>query len=385
MIDISRLYLGMEKDADRLRYGRSEQERRPVVVFSATKRCNLKCCHCYADSPDGTAEPELSTEQAYALIDDLAAFGCPVVLFSGGEPLLRADMPDLMAYAVSKKMRVTLSTNGTLISESMARRLKTVGLTYAGISLDGLAAAHDNFRRVEGAFDKALAGIRACRKAGIKVGLRLTLTRSTAADIEDIFKLMTDEDIPRICFYHLVYTGSGKTLQAEDLSHEESRTVFDKIIDITVGLHARGIKKEVLTVDNACDGPYLYLRLLREDPRKAENVKKLLERQGGDAAGQGIGCVDWTGKVFANQFWRHYSFGNVLERPFSEIWMDRSDPLMNGLKDKPEHLKGRCGQCTYQALCNGSSRVRAEAVYNDPWAPDPACYLTDEEIGVKNG
>ncbi|MGD9939698.1 MAG: radical SAM protein [Clostridia bacterium] len=385
MIDISRLYLGLEKEADRLRYERPKEQRKPVVVFSATKRCNLKCCHCYAHSPDGQAEPELTTAQAKALIDDLSAFGSPVMLFSGGEPLMRTDMPELMAYAVERKMRATLSTNGTLITEAMARELKKVGLTYAGISLDGLAAAHDSFRGVDGAFDKALAGIRACKKAGIKVGLRLTLTRSTVEEIDNIFRLMVDEDIPRICFYHLVYTKDSPDIRDIDLSHEESRAVFNRIVDITADLHAKGIFKEVLTVDNACDGPALYLRLLKEDPVKAEKARKLLEIQGGDATGTGIACVDWTGKVFANQFWRHHSFGNVLERPFREIWMDRTDPLMDGLKDKANRLKGRCGACRFRQLCMGSSRVRAEAVDGDPWAADPACYLSDEEIGVLHG
>ena len=154
------------------------------------------------------------------------------------------------------------------------------------------------------------------------------------------------------------------------------------IIDQTKSLFDRGFPKEVLTVDNHADGVYLYLRLLRENPERAKEVYELLKMNGGNSSGHGIGCVSWDGSVHADQFWRHYSFGNVKERPFSAIWTDLSNPLMAKLKDKKNYVKGRCSRCKFLEVCGGNFRVRAEAVYNDIWAEEPACYLTDEEIGI---
>ena len=322
----------------------------------------------------------MTHDQSKALLDDLAVFGVPVVLFSGGEPLLRPDTLSLVEYAVSLGMRAVLSTNGTLLNDEASGRLKRAGLSYAGISLDGLPELHDAFRGKAGAFDGAMAGIEACRKAGIKVGLRLTLTQRNFRQVPDIFKLLQEKAIPRICFYHLVYAGRGESLRKDALSKSESRQVVDRIIDETAALHKKNIPTEVLTVDNHADGPYLYLRLLREDPERAKRVLELLRMNGGNSTGHGIGCVSWDGSVHADQFWRHHSFGNVLQKPFSQIWTDGSDSLLSKLKDKKKYVKGRCATCRFLDICGGNCRVRAEAVYGDIWAEEPDCYLTDQEI-----
>ena len=277
-------------------------------------------------------------------------------------------------------MRVVLSTNGTKIDKETAERLQKIGLSYAGISLDGLKDYHDKFRGTPGAFDAAMAGVRNAREAGIKVGLRFTIHRGNADQIPNIFDLVEEENIPRICFYHLVYAGRGSRLVEEDLSHEETRRIVDLIIDRTRDLHQKGHAAEVLTVDNHADGPYLYQRLLKEDPKRAAEVLELLKMNRGNSSGRGIGCVSWDGQVHADQFWRHQNFGNVRERPFSEIWTDPDIPLLQALKDKRPHVKGRCAQCRWLDVCGGNFRVRAEAVTGDLWEPDPACYLTDEEI-----
>lgn len=391
MIGISKLYCGSVEPSDALRYGRHSgslpshllqfsADKKPVVVWNATRRCNLKCVHCYAHARDELFPGELSTAQGKTLIGDLAEFGAPVVLFSGGEPLMRPDLVELAAYAVERKMRAVISTNGTLITPDKARELKTVGLSYVGISLDGMEEVNDRFRGHRGAFRMALDGIASCREAGIKVGLRFTINRMNAQEIPAIFDLLEEHDIPRVCFYHLVYAGRGSKLMKEDLSHEESRTVVDLIIDRTQDLHRRGKMKEVLTVDNHADGPYLYLRMLREGSPRAADVLELLQMNEGNNSGRGIGCVSWDGSVHADQFWRHYSFGNVQERPFSRIWTDLSNPLMKQLKEKKLHVKGRCAGCRWLDICGGNFRVRAEAATGDLWAPDPACYLTDREI-----
>ncbi len=391
MIGISKLYCGTVEPSDALRYGRHSSrlpshllqfsaDKRPVVVWNATRRCNLKCVHCYAHAEDRTFADELTTSEGKDLIADLAGFGVPVILFSGGEPLVRKDLPELADYAVKKGMRAVISTNGTLISAETAKTLKDIGLSYVGISLDGMEEINDKFRGIRGAFQAALKGIENCQQSGIKVGLRFTINKFNVEEIPHIFDLLEERNIPRVCFYHLVYSGRGSQLVADDLSHEETRRAVDLIIDRTRRLHEKGKPKEVLTVDNHADGPYLYMRLKKEDPERAKEVLALLKMNEGNNSGRGIGCVSWDGEVYADQFWRHYSFGNVKHRPFSEIWTDTSEPLMGKLKEKKNFVTGRCAGCRWLDICGGNFRVRAEAVTGDVWAPDPACYLTDEEI-----
>lgn len=394
MIGISKLYCGTVEPSDALRYGRESRslpshllqfssDKRPVVVWNVTRRCNLKCIHCYAHAKDSSFKNELTTDEGKALLDDLAQFGVPVILLSGGEPVMRKDLPELARYAVEHGMRAVISTNGTLITPEKARLFKEIGLSYVGISIDGMEEVNDRFRGVKGAFQSALNGIRNCQEADIKVGLRFTINKLNAAEIPAIFDLIEDMNVPRICFYHLVYAGRGSELVEQDLSHEETRTVVDLIMDRTKDLHDRGKPKEVLTVDNHADGPYLYQRLCKEDPERAKEVLELLKMNEGNNSGRGIGCVSWDGRVHADQFWRHYSFGNVRERPFSEIWTDTSNSLMKKLKDKKRYVKGRCAKCRWLDICAGNFRVRPEAVTGDLWAPDPACYLTNQEIGIQ--
>jgi 12,18-didecarboxysiroheme deacetylase len=391
MIGISKLYCGTVEPSDALRYGRHSKElpsellqfsidKKPVVVWNVTRACNLKCIHCYARAVERTDEKELSHNQGIALIDDLADFGVPVLLFSGGEPLMRSDLVDLASYAVKKGMRAVISTNGTLITRKKAEELKHIGLSYVGVSLDGMEAVNDRFRKKKGAFREALAGIKNCQEVGLKVGLRFTINTMNIDEIPHIFDLLEENSIPRVCFYHLVYAGRGSDLLDHTLEHSETRKVVDLIIDRTKALHDKGIPAEVLTVDNHADGPYIYLRMLEENNPRADDVLSLLKMNEGNSSGRGIGCISWDGSVHADQFWRHYSFGNVLERPFSEIWSDLSNPLMAKLKEKKKHIKGRCSECKWLDICAGNFRVRAEAVSDDTWAPDPACYLTDEEI-----
>ena len=393
MIGISKLYCNTVEPSDALRYGRDSnklpshllqfsKDKKPVVVWNVGQRCNLKCVHCYSQSKDIEYPGELNTKEAKAMLDGLAEYGAPVILFSGGEPLMRKDLMELITYAKDKGLRAVISTNGTLITEEKAEELKQFGLSYVGISLDGLRETNDKFRGIEGAFDDALQGIRNCLKLGIKVGLRFTINKRNAQDIPGIFELIEKEKIPRVCFYHLVYSGRGSRLMEEDLTHEETRNVVDLIIDKTKEAHDRGNKIEVLTVDNHADGPYIYQRLLKEDPKRAAEVLELLKWNEGNSSGHGLACISWDGAVHADQFWREYTFGNVRERKFGEIWEDKSNSLLTKLKDKKHHVKGRCSKCKWLDICGGNFRARAEAYYGDKWEPDPACYLTDEEIGL---
>lgn len=405
MIDISRLYCSQDTTGDPLRYGhkrgpghgsphatekkehevpRSASERRPVVVWNITRRCNLSCIHCYTDSHNTEYPGELTTDEAKKLIRDLASFGIPALLISGGEPLIRKDIFAVAQFAKDLNLRLTLSTNGTLIDKEMARRIKEVGFSYVGISFDGIGETNDRFRGMKGAFDMAVNAVRNCMEIGQKVGLRLTLTRRNYEDLNAIFDFIEKEGIQRACFYHLVYAGRGSRISKDDLNHEETRKAIDIILDRTEDLHMKGLKKDILTVDNHVDGPYLYLRLKERDPKRAEEVAALMRWNGGGAnsSGVGIGDIDPSGNVHPDQFWQHYTLGNIRERRFSEIWMDTTDPLMAGLKNRIPLLKGKCSRCKFIDICGGSFRVRADVVHGDPWAPDPSCYLTDKEISI---
>ncbi|MFV0421711.1 12,18-didecarboxysiroheme deacetylase [Oleidesulfovibrio sp.] len=394
MIGISKLYCGQVEPSDALRYGRDSgkmpshllqfsKDKKPVVVWNMTRRCNLKCVHCYAQAVDPEGKDEISTEQGKEIIRDLAQYGAPVMLFSGGEPLVRKDLVELAKYATDQGMRAVISTNGTLITKEKARELKEVGLSYVGISLDGMEEVHNKFRGVPNSFKKALEGIENCKAEGLKVGLRFTINKRNAPEVPKIFDLIKELEVPRICFYHLVYSGRGSELIKEDLDHAETRAMVDLIMDRTRQLFDEGHPKEVLTVDNHADGPYVWMRMLKEDPKRAEEVFELLQYNEGNNSGRGIGCISWDGAVHPDQFWRNKVFGNVLERPFSEIWDDPNIELLAQLKDKKQHVKGRCAQCRFLNICGGNFRARAEAFYDDVWAPDPACFLTDEEIGIK--
>lgn len=400
MIDISVLYCGLETPSTPHRYGRaiteidppehqrmrlakSASERRPIVVWNLTRTCNLKCQHCYTDSSNRRYSGELNTEECRAVLDDLADFRVPAVLFSGGEPLTRPDLYELAAYARSKGLHVVLSTNGTLIDRSAAERLKKLQFAYVGISLDSaFPEVHDRFRGVSGAYERTMRGFRHCVEVGQKVGLRLTLTRETCENLDDIFDLIEREGINRACFYHLCPSGRGKDLYRMD--PEQSRRAMDTIFERTRQLNADGRRVEILTVDNHCDGAYLHRKMQAESHPRADQVREMLEWNGGArySSGVGISNIDFNGDVHADQFSMFRTFGNVRERPFSEIWQDTTDEIMAGLKERLGLLGGRCADCQYLNLCGGGLRARAEVVTGDPWAPDPGCYLSDEEIAA---
>ena len=353
---------------------------RPLVVWNMTNRCNLRCIHCYIKAEDTEYQNELSTDEAVTMIDDLADMKCPVLLFSGGEPLLRPDLFELGRYADQRGLRCVISSNGTLIDDAAAQKIKAAGFQYVGISIDGAPATHDHFRAQTGAFEKALAGIHACQRNGVKTGMRFTVNRINHQDLPEIFDIIERERVPRFCMYHLVYAGRGAGLIAEDTGAELKREILDYVIDKTQDFHRRGIEVEILTTDNHADGIYLYNHIMQNDPARADEVVNLLQMHGGCSAGTKFANVDPQGNVHPCQFWQDYSVGNVRERPFSEIWTS-DDPLMVKLRNKSQHLKGKCGSCNYKELCGGC-RIRARAAHDDLWAEDPACYLRAEELGT---
>lgn len=392
MISVTKLLFATEYFGDSLRYTKGSRSARhgvregagPVVVWNSTRTCNLTCRHCYMSSDAKKYQNELTTVEAKQFIDDLADFNVPVLLFSGGEPLIRPDFFELATYAAQKGVRPTLSTNGTLITREVAQKIKDIGVGYVGISLDGLREVNDKFRGKEGAFEAAMQGIKNCVAVGQRVGLRFTINHHNIQELDHIFDFIEEENIDRVCFYHLVYSGRGNAMMAEDVTPEESRKAMDTIIRRTKDFEARGLKKEILTVDNHCDGVYMYIKALAEgDDALATQIKDYISMNGGNRSGIAFGEVDPMGYVHPDQFTQHHTFGNVRERKFSEIWRDETNELLAGLKDRKHLLKGRCSKCQYLDNCNGNFRTRAEATTGDFWESDPACYLTDEEIGLK--
>ncbi len=390
MISVSRLLCGTVSPGDSLRYretapGTGQEAAAtpgPVVVWNCTRQCNLHCIHCYASATKQDSNGQMDTAMGLKFINDLAEFKAPVILFSGGEPLLRNDLFELAGFASSRGLRIALSTNGTLIDAKTAGRIERTGFAEVGISLDGLEPTNDHFRGKKGAYGEALRGIRNCIAQGIRVSLRLTITAHNHGDIPAIFDLVEAEGIDRVCFYHLAYSGRGDGLRGQDVTHAQSRHAVDTICERTLDMHRRGLPKEVLTVGNHADGVYLYLHMLQQDPERAVKMLDLLRLNGGNNSGLRIGAVDDRGNVHPDQFWQNHTLGNVTQRKFGEIWSDTSQPLLQGLKNRKHLLKGRCSRCQFLDICNGNLRVRAEAVYGDTWAEDPACYLNDQEIGA---
>lgn len=354
----------------------------PVVIWNLVRRCNLTCKHCYSISADKDFPGELSTQEVFDVMDDLKRFRVPVLILSGGEPLLRQDIYDIAHRAKTMGFYVGLSSNGTLIDESNIDKIAAVGFDYVGVSLDGIKQTHDTFRRMQGAFDLSMHGIRLCHERGIKVGIRFTMTQDNAHELPQLLALMEDEGLDKFYLSHLNYAGRGNKNRKDDVLLETTRHAMDLLFDTCWDYQQRGLHKEFVTGNNDADGTYLLFWVRKNFPEKEAHMRAKLAQWGGNSSGVNISNIDNLGNVHPDTFWWNYNLGNVRERPFSTIWQDVSDPLMAGLKASPRSIKGRCGECQYFDICGGNTRVRAYQLTGDPWAEDPACYLNDEEIGV---
>ncbi|MGE5490194.1 MAG: heme d1 biosynthesis radical SAM protein NirJ [Actinomycetota bacterium] len=352
----------------------------PVVIWNLIRRCNLTCKHCYSISADTRFPGELETAQVFTVMDDLKAFRVPVLILSGGEPLLRPDIFDIAKRAKAMGFYVALSSNGTLIDESNIGAIADCDFDYVGVSLDGIGATHDKFRRLEGAFDKSLHGIRLCRDKGLKIGVRYTMTQDNAQDLPALLRLVEEEGIDRFYFSHLNYAGRGNKNRKDDARHQLTRQAMDLLFDTCLDYRQRGLQKEFTSGNNDADGVYFLHWVRRRFPEAADHVEAKLRQWGGNASGVNVANIDNLGNVHPDTMWWHHTLGNVKERAFGDIWSDVSDPLLAGLKQHPRAVGGRCGSCRYLGVCNGNTRVRAQQMTGDAWAEDPGCYLADEEV-----
>ncbi len=357
----------------------------PVVIWNLIRRCNLSCKHCYALSADHDYTGELSTGEVFTVMDNLKAYRVPVLILSGGEPLLRPDLFEIAARAKAQRFYVGLSSNGTLIDGAMADRVAAAGFDYVGISLDGLATTHDKFRRMDGAFDKSLAAVRLLCARGVKVGLRFTMTAMNAHDLTPLLGLMRSEGVDKFYFSHLNYAGRGNLHRARDAHFEATRDALDLLFDTAWTAARDSLDEEYVSGNNDADGPYLLQWVRQRFPQWHDSLRGHLVAWGGNSSGVNVANIDNLGNVHPDTMWWHHTLGNVRERPFSAIWADTSEPLMAGLKAHPRPVEGRCARCTHLDICGGNTRVRAQQVTGNAWAEDPGCYLDNAEIGIAPG
>lgn len=397
MINLTRLWTGAAQPADDLRYGtastsaENSRARKPIVVWNITRTCNLRCVHCYSDSMALQYPGELNWEQMKAVVDDLAAYTIPSLLFSGGEPLIHPRFFDVVDYATAAGLKLTISTNGTLITPEKAAQLKESEVAYVGISLDGIGDIHDEFRGKKGAFKAAVRGFKYCEEVGQKTGLRMTLTRHNVANLDRILDFIEEQSIQRTCFYHLVPAGRGSELQV--LDPVESRRAIDTLIARVEHWNSSGQNREVLTVTQPADGAYLLHRMEREDHPNLNQARELLSWNGGGAtsSGRAVANIDTQGNVHPDQFWQDMQLGNVKTTRFSEIWEGQhreSAPLLEEIRSvslldprqRQALMHGPCATCKWFSICGGGFRTRAAFANGDLWGSDPACYLTAQEI-----
>ncbi|MCE8023797.1 heme d1 biosynthesis radical SAM protein NirJ [Billgrantia aerodenitrificans] len=355
----------------------------PVVIWNLIRRCNLTCKHCYTVSADVDFKGELSTEEVFSVLDDLKRFRVPALILSGGEPLMRPDIFEISRRAKELGIYTGLSTNGTLIDESNIAQIAECGYDYVGISIDGLEATHDEFRRRKGAFRESMHAVKLCKQHGIKVGLRFTLTQQNYEQLDAILALIDEHDVDKFYLSHLNYGGRGHRHRKQDAWYQMTRDAMTRLFDHCRAELERGVEREYVTGNNDADGPFLLMWAREHFPDRVEALERRLTHWGGNASGEYIANIDNLGIVHPDTFWWDHAIGNVRQRPFSEIWRDSQDELMQGFRQRPRPLKGRCAECRFLAICNGNTRVRAWKVTGDPWEEDPGCYLSNEEIGVE--
>lgn len=353
--------------------------RRPVIFWNITNRCNLGCEHCYSRSGPGVStEGELTTGEALALIDDLARIRIPLIIFTGGEPLTRNDLWSLADHARELGIKTALSTNGTLITSVVARKIKESGIEYAGISLDAARAEiHDGFRNSPGAFDRAVASFSRCREAGIRTGVRITLTRENYNELGPLVDLALQVGASRFCLYWLVPCGRGidsyRRLQLGEREVEDALTLlYQRAQEIDPS------RMEFLTVDAPQDCVYLVRSMEREQSPDLSDARTLIESmKGGCSAGDRVANIDPWGNVYPCQFARNKDFlaGNVRERLFSEIWADDKHPVLCQFRAKKTNISGKCRECPYVTFCGGGCRVRTHAETGSICGPDPFCFI----------
>lgn len=344
-----------------------------LVAWEITRSCNLFCAHCRASAVNGPYPDELSTEECFHLIDGILEVGKPIIILTGGEPLMRPDALQIARYAVDKGLRVVMGSNGTLITREMAARLKDASISRIGISLDfPVARLQDDFRGKAGAFDAAVTGIANARQAGIGIQINSTVTKLNVSYLNELLSLALKMEAVAFHPFMLVPTGRGKGLESVELSPEQYEETLNWIYDKQAELGDRMFFKPT-------DAPH-YLRVIKQRQKRNGDMPaaKKQEQAAGHHPMQSItrGCLAGTGFCFISHQGRvqgcgylDVETGNIRESSFRQVWND--SPLFHDLRDL-SLVKGKCGFCEYKRICGGC-RARAYEATGDYLEAEPYC------------
>lgn len=337
-----------------------------LIAWELTNACNLACRHCRASAIKCPGSDELSTDEAKRFVDEIAAFK-PILILTGGEPLLRDDVYEIARYATDKGMRVVLGSNATLITPKVAEKLKNAGIQRVSVSIDGASReTHDAFRGEPGAFDTALRGIGILKKAGIGFQINTTITRRNIDEIPRIYDFAVDIGAAALHIFLLVPTGRGRDIEYEEIPPEEYERVLNWFYDK---------QKEAKIQLKATCAPH-YFRIVRQRGKLEGTRPQSVKSHGHGFAAMTKGCLGGTGFCFVSRIGDVYPCGylpalagNIREQPFSEIW--QTSKVFNDLRDMAK-LKGKCGRCEFRAVCGGC-RARAYAATGDYLEEEPYC------------
>lgn len=343
-----------------------------LIAWEVTRSCNLACKHCRAEAHTEPYPGEFSTEEAKALIDTFPETGSPIIIFTGGEPLMRPDIFELVAHARSKGLRSVMAPNGTLITPDIARKMKEAGIPRCSISIDGPeSASHDAFRGVPGAFAASLRGIEYLKAEGIEFQLNTTVTKSNLGNFKDIFMLADRLGAAAWHIFLLVPMGRAAGLAEEVISAAEYEEVLNWFYDFrkTTSMHLK-----------ATCAPHYY-RIMRQRARE-EGLAVTPENFGMDAMTRG--CLGGTGFCFISHVgqvqpcgYLNVNCGDVRVTPFPELW--RNTPIFVQFRDKASYA-GKCGRCEYHQVCGGC-RARAWSMDGDYLGEEPLCLYQPEQAG----
>ncbi len=344
---------------------------KPLIFWNITYRCNLRCVHCYINAIQGLSRDELSTEEALRVVEDAHELRTPLLIISGGEPLVREDIVEIMRRAGEYGIKVSLSTNGTLITRDWAAKLKELNVQYVGISIDSpIPVIHDKIRGVPGAWDLAIRGIRNVMEAGIPVGIRTTVTKLNIDHAQEVVELAHKLGISRVAFYHLVPSGRGRGIINLIPTPDQLFRFLAKLIDVA----KKYPDVEILTVDNPADGVVAAL-LASNDEDEFMRKLRLVSRMGACSAGRKVMSIYPNGDVYPCQFFNDKPMGNVRRERLTEIWLRPrlNSELVIRLRNR-DYGASQCMRCPYLRYCGGC-RVRAGVLNGDVWSMDPLCTM----------
>ncbi len=343
-----------------------------ILIWNFTNRCNLSCLHCYSKA-SLEEKDTLTTKKILETIPKLKKAGVKFVIFSGGEPLTRKDIFEIAEAFKEEGILTYLSTNGLYINPSNAKKIiETFG--YIGISIDGEEEIHDRFRGLKGSFKKSMEAVKLIQKNGGKIGIRFTITKETQKSLPFIFELAEKENIDKIYISHLVYSGRGLDNLKMDLTKEERKKAVEFIIEKAFQYYENKKDIDIVTGNMEMDAILFMEKMKERYPDAISVLEEKLKKWKGNSAGRNLVNINSEGDVKPDPFFP-VKIGNILEKPFDKIWLDKENELLNGLREFPRKIKGKCEKCPYIEICNGGSRPRAYAVYGDLWAEDPSCYI----------